>query len=129
MRSALPIRDRARGLRRSSPSPERRLWRELQELNRLGCHFRRQVPIGPWFADFAWLSLKLVVEIDGEGHVTAEGRKRDATRDRAMRSAGYIVLRFWNAEVLSSAETVGSRVLQEANRLRAARCLSSIGRD
>jgi very-short-patch-repair endonuclease len=33
-----------------------------------GVKFRRQHPIGPYFADFACVSKKLVIEIDGEHH-------------------------------------------------------------
>jgi hypothetical protein len=33
-----------------------------------GHKFRRQVPIGPYFADFACLDARLVVEVDGDHH-------------------------------------------------------------
>jgi very-short-patch-repair endonuclease len=49
-----------------------------------GLKFRRQHPIGPYFADFACLSRKLVIEIDGDRHalqVDADNR-RTATMER-----------------------------------------------
>ncbi len=57
MRLSRTTTDRARKLRREAPSPERRLWPVLRDLNRDGCNFRRQAAIGPYFVDFAWLSL------------------------------------------------------------------------
>ncbi len=35
--------------------------------------FRREVPIGPYTADFCCLELKLVIEIDGAPHLTERG--------------------------------------------------------
>jgi BirA family biotin operon repressor/biotin-[acetyl-CoA-carboxylase] ligase len=50
-----------------------------------------------------------VVEVDGGQH----GGTRDATRDAAMRAAGWLVLRFWNDEVLRNKAGVLTRI-QEA---------------
>jgi len=43
---------------------EDRLWRELRSRRLDRIKFRRQVPIGPYIADFACLDVGLVVEID-----------------------------------------------------------------
>ena len=129
MRNAMSLRDRSRYLRRSAPSPERRLWTLLREWNRLGCHFRRQVPLGPYVVDFAWLSLCLVVEIDGEGHLTREGRAADIRRDQWLGTGGLVILRFWNSEVVASPEDVSDRIVAVANRLRLSRGLAPVVRD
>jgi very-short-patch-repair endonuclease len=126
MRQSLAVTDRARKLRRESPSPERRLWQVLRELNRDGCHFRRQAPIGPFFVDFAWLSLGLVVEIDGDGHFTAEATASDRRRDRFLAARGITVLRVSNSEVLASPFDVGRRILSAANVLLERRGLAPI---
>jgi very-short-patch-repair endonuclease len=47
---------------------ESRLWYRLRCRQLLGRKFRRQVPIGPYFADFACLDARLVVEVDGDHH-------------------------------------------------------------
>ena len=73
------------------------MWRILWTFRENGWHFRRQQPIGPYYADFACLHAKLVVEVDGETHTDTD---RDATRDEYMRSRGMQVLRFTNDEVL-----------------------------
>jgi very-short-patch-repair endonuclease len=47
-----------------------------------GITFRRQHPIGPYFADFACPSKGLVIEIDGDHH--ADQIEADARRTAVM---------------------------------------------
>jgi len=103
---------RARALRRDAPPAERLLWRRLSGAA-LGARFSRQMPLGPWFADFLCRELKLVIELDGWSHETRQGR--DAARDAWLREAGYRVLRFTNAEVGENCEGVW-RAIAEAGR-------------
>jgi adenine-specific DNA-methyltransferase len=72
--------------------------------------FRRQRPIGPYFADFACLEAKLVVELDGGQHV--EAAAYDENRTRFIEAQGYRALRFWNHEVLTQTDAVRERILQ-----------------
>jgi hypothetical protein len=44
--------------------------------------------------DFAWVPVRLDVEIDGPHHRTVEGRRRDARRDAVLRRLGWEVKRF-----------------------------------
>jgi very-short-patch-repair endonuclease len=65
--------------------------------NRLGGHhFVRQLPIGPYIADFACRKAKLVVELDGSQHAESS---RDRRRDAFLRDQGWSTLRFWNEDV------------------------------
>jgi len=48
--------------------------------------FRRQHRIGPYFADFASVSKKIIIEIDGDHH--AFQVEADARRTLAMEQAG-----------------------------------------
>ena len=51
---------RARTLRQNMTEAERRIWQILR-LNRMkGCKFRRQVPIGPYIADFVCHEARLI---------------------------------------------------------------------
>jgi len=95
--------DRARALRRNQTGPERAMWRILWHFREQGWHFRRQQPIGPYFADFACLHAKVVVEVDGETHTSPA---RDAARDEYMRNRGIQVLRFTNDDVLQNEDGV-----------------------
>jgi very-short-patch-repair endonuclease len=100
MAGAIP---RARRLRREATVFERMLWAALRE--RLpGLKFRRQVPFGPYIADFANHRARLIIELDGEGH--AFRTESDALRTRFLEGEGYRVLRFWNAEVVENLDGV-----------------------
>ncbi|TMJ05146.1 MAG: endonuclease domain-containing protein [Alphaproteobacteria bacterium] len=92
-------RETARRLRASSTAAEILLWRKLRLLETKGTHFRRQVPIGPYVADFACLASRLVIEIDGSQHGDEPNRLRDENRTRWLESEGYRVVRFWNNDI------------------------------
>ena len=94
----------ARELRRSMTPAEKILWQAIRNLNALGCRVRRQHPIGPYFADFACLSKRFVVELDGDYHdqVCAE----DLSRQKHLESMGWRVIRFSNDDVLEDVEAV-----------------------
>jgi very-short-patch-repair endonuclease len=94
---------RARELRKNATEAEKRMWRVLRE-NFRGAKFRRQVPIGSYYADFFSFSAKLVIEVDGGGH--GEAQDYDARRTAFLESQGLRVIRFWNNDVLSNIEGV-----------------------
>ena len=94
---------RARELRNQATPAERQLWRYLAR-GQLGAKFSRQMPVGPYFADFLCRELMLVVELDGFSHEMRQ--EADAVRTRVVEAAGYRVLRFTNAEVLGNVEEV-----------------------
>jgi 2-isopropylmalate synthase len=102
-------RNVARALRRNATDAERIMWRLLRDRRLDGVKFRRQVPIGPFVADFASIELRLVLEIDGGQH--AESRS-DAARDRYLRANGWRVLRYWNNDVMKSREGVWESIQQ-----------------
>jgi very-short-patch-repair endonuclease len=91
--------DQARRFRKAMTRQEVRLWVRLRALRSLGFHFRRQSPILSYVVDFECRRSRLIVEVDGGQHAMNEGLERDASRDAALKSAGYDVLRFWNHEV------------------------------
>jgi very-short-patch-repair endonuclease len=88
---------RSRGLKRRMTWTEARLWRELRKLD---ANFRRQAPIGRYFADFASHGRKLVIEVDGEIHERlAEVAARDIERQAWLEGEGYRVIRFTDRQV------------------------------
>jgi very-short-patch-repair endonuclease len=99
-------RSTARKLRLGSTDAEQKLWRRLRALEMRGSHFRRQVPIGNFVADFACLAAKLLIEVDGSQHGSESGAKRDMERTRWLEKEGYRVLRFWNNEVADNIDDV-----------------------
>jgi very-short-patch-repair endonuclease len=98
---------RARALRRTAPSTERRLWALLRNRRLDGLKFRRQVPIGRYVVDFACLRHRLVIEADGPFHEP----QADAIRDAWLASQGFRVLRFSNEEVVRLDSPVLSAIL------------------
>jgi very-short-patch-repair endonuclease len=104
---------RARAMRRNPTDAERKMWWLLRSLKPLGMHFRRQAPIGPYIADFAWHAGRIVIELDGSQHADAR-RAYDSRRTAWLKSQGYCVLRFWNIDVLKSPQSVGEAVLAAA---------------
>lgn len=108
----------ARRLRNEATPAERLLWRQLSR-SQLGAKFSRQMPLGPYFADFLCRELGLVVELDGYSH---EARMEyDARRDAWMVAHGYRVLRFGNAMVLREIESVVAAIALEIEALRGRR--------
>ena len=82
---------------------ERHLWRALREVLP-GLHWRKQVPFGPYVADFCSHGARLIIEVDGGQH--ADASQADARRTIFLESEGYRVLRFWNDDVIGNVDGV-----------------------
>ena len=73
-------RDRGRRLRTESTDQERELWRILRAKRFGGFKFRRNQPMGPYFADFCGVKQRLIIELDGSQHGEPEQGRKDAIR-------------------------------------------------
>ena len=102
------LTSRARALRGRMTDAERKLWFALRDRRFANFKFRRQVPVGPFIADFICYAARLVIEVDGGQHADSS---RDQRRDRWFAANDFLVLRFWNNEVLSNLEGVLTAVL------------------
>jgi very-short-patch-repair endonuclease len=89
---------------------ERRLWSGLRDRRLEGLKFRRQVPIGPFYADFVCIDAMLVVEADGSQHHDEEQRWYDHRRTKFLEVEGFHVARFDNAQILLYPEQVLARI-------------------
>ncbi len=108
----LPVkRAFARKLRRDMTEAEGKLWQELRGRRLDRIKFRRQVPIGPYVADFACLEAMLVVEVDGSQHSDSD---HDRVRSAELKARGFRVLRFWNDEVLRELNAVCDTIIAYA---------------
>jgi very-short-patch-repair endonuclease len=96
--------DRVRRLRRDATPAERKLWSALRGSALGGFKFRRQQRLGPFVADFACQSARLVIEVDGDSH--AHQIDYDAQRAEFLAKEGYRVLRFTNRDVMENLEGV-----------------------
>jgi very-short-patch-repair endonuclease len=82
-----------------------------------GLKFRRQHPVGAFFADFACVEIGLAVELDGGQHGEPEAAAYDMAREQAMAALGFRTLRFWDNQVLNETDGVLERIRQVAESL------------
>lgn len=66
----------------------------------------RQKPIGKYIVDFYCSKFKLVIEIDGNSHSSAEARKKDIIRQKFLESLSLTVLRFDDRDVKQNLDGV-----------------------
>jgi len=109
--SEAALRTIARRMRREPTFIERVLWKLLRNRRLDDLKFRRQVPLGPYVADFVCFGARLIVEADGPLHDV----EADARRDAWLRRQGFAVLRFPNAQISQEPELVIAGILAAAN--------------
>jgi very-short-patch-repair endonuclease len=92
-------------LRRQLSLPEVLLWQQLRKRPG-GLKFRKQFPIDGITVDFACLSDRVIIEVDGEAHSFGDQSWRDAARDALLRREGFRVLRIAARDVLRDVDAV-----------------------
>ena len=105
---------RGRELRKQQTDAENLLWSRLRNRQILDLKFRRQHPIGNYFADFACVEIGLVVERDGGQHTEAMALEYDGKRRADMAAIGFQTIRFWDNDVLINTDAVLERIWQTA---------------
>lgn len=96
----------ARKLRRDPTEAEKRLWYHLRNRRLDGFKFRQQEPLAGHIVDFLCEEAKLIIEADGGQHRP----EADAPRTQQLEAAGYIVLRFWNNDILGNTPGVLAKI-------------------
>ena len=99
---------RAKELRNAASPAERALWRCLSGRKIGGWKFSRQMPVGPYFADFLCREAQLIIELDGYSHDMQQAH--DERRDHWLVENGFRVLRFTNCDVMANIEGVVSEI-------------------
>ncbi len=97
----------AKVLRETENPAEQALWAVLKARGLGGYKFERQMPIGPYYADFVCRTCGVVIEV-GELQ-TPEAHER--ARDEYMLAAGYSVFRVPAAAVIHDLENVKASIL------------------
>ena len=97
-----------RGLRNNATEEERALWHVL---SRIRPRWTRQLPLGPYVADFACRRARVIVELDGSQHLDSQNDQR---RTLALEAVGWRVLRFWNGDVRENLDGVVEGILSAA---------------
>ncbi|HEY0597476.1 endonuclease domain-containing protein [Sphingopyxis sp.] len=97
---------RAKELRNGATPAER--WRCLSGRKIGGWKFSRQMPVGPYFADFLCREAQLIVELDGYSHDMRQAY--DQRRDHWLAENRFRVLRFTNSDAMANIEGVVSEI-------------------
>ena len=87
----------AKTLRKNMTPWERKLWYDF--LRYYPVRFQRQKAIGNYIADFYCAKARLVIELDGGGHYTAELAKKDEKRTKDLESMNLTVVRICNLDI------------------------------
>ena len=87
------------------------VWQWLRDRRVLGQKFRREHPVPPYTVDFFCVELGLVIEIDGQPHLTPEGIAHDRVRDRFLKSLSYKILRITGYEILRDSQSVRNQIV------------------
>ncbi|MBL8547123.1 MAG: DUF559 domain-containing protein [Hyphomonadaceae bacterium] len=83
----------ATAMRKEPSRAERALWKLLRNRSFEGFKFRRQHQIDAYIADFACISAKLVIEVDGPSHDLPDQAAHDHTRTARLTGLGWRMLR------------------------------------
>ena len=95
---------RSQTLRKEMTREERHLWYDF--LKTYPVQFKRQYPIGPYFADFYCYRAKLIVELDGSQHCEADEIAYDNRRTEYIEQQGFAVFRVSNRDVTTQFRSV-----------------------
>ncbi len=104
----------ARILRKNMTKEEKRLWYDF--LRFYPVKITRQKVLGKYIADFYCAKAKLVIELDGSGHYSDQGKENDAERTAFLVGYGLTVIRISNLEIHSNFKGVCDyldRIIQE----------------
>lgn len=103
--------DFAKSQRQMSSDYVLTVWHWLRDRKISGQKFRREHPIPPYTADFFCVALGLVIEVDGQPHLTPQGMEHDRIKNRFLKSKGYAILRIPGYEILRDPDSVRNRIM------------------
>ena len=102
-------------MRKNPTQAEKLLWQKLRAKQVAGLRFRRQHPIGSFIVDFYCAESRLVIEVDGLIHDRPGYDEHDIQRQEFLEGLGLRVIRFTNAEVLNSTDSVLSKIIESVS--------------
>ena len=108
--------DHAKAMRNEPTEAESILW-EMLRSKKTGYKFRRQHPIDKFIPDFVCLDKKLIVEVDGDYHLTEEQIELDKARTILLEELGYRIIRFSNEDIKSASHFVIEKIKSELQKI------------
>ena len=110
----------AKILRKNMTKEESHLWYDF--LRTYPVRFSRQKVLGKYIADFYCAEAKLIIELDGSGHYTDNGKQHDEERTAFLQAYGITVIRITNREIHQNfrgvCEYIEQLVKQSLSQLR-----------
>lgn len=94
------------------------LWKYALRAKQMGYTFNRQRPVLNYIADFMCKELKLIIEVDGYTHTLEDVIKNDIIRQYKLEEAGFKVIRFKDAEVLTEINKVREVILRTIENIK-----------
>ncbi len=107
----------AEALRKNMTNAEKIIWERVCK-NQLGVRVRRQHPIWKYIADYYCHELKLIIEIDGEIHLSKENKACDINKDVTLNEFGIEIMRFKNYQVINRIDQVIEEVKKKIEELK-----------
>jgi len=104
--------EKARALRKNGTKAEDILWQAVRNRKIGGLKFRRQHPFEEFILDFYCNEKNLVLEIDGDYHLSSEQKEYDENRTGFLEQHGLKVLRITNEEVEKNLAGVLARIIE-----------------
>jgi very-short-patch-repair endonuclease len=102
-----------RTLRTHGTPAEAMLWKMLKGKQMDGAKFRRQFSIGPYILDFYCPECRICIELDGDGHYSADGYEHDQKRNSYLyEEHGITTLRYENMDVFKSPENICKQICE-----------------
>ena len=105
----------AKMLRKNMTKEEKHLWYDF--LCTYPIRFSRQKVLGKYIADFYCATTQLVVELDGSGHYTEQGKANDEERTAFLEKYGITVIRIPNYRIHKNFRGVCEYIDSEVKRL------------
>ena len=109
----------AKMLRKNMTKQEKHLWYDF--LRTYPVRFSRQKVLGKYIADFYCAKAKLVIELDGSGHETEQGKQYDKQRTEFLNEYGLRIIRIQNKAIdrnfFAVCEYIDSAVKQSLSQL------------
>jgi very-short-patch-repair endonuclease len=97
----------AHQLRKDMTKAEACLWKYALKAGQMRSYsFRRQRPVLDFIVDFICIPLKLVIEVDGYSHFLDGEVLKDKIKEKALKEAGYTIIRFTDNQVLKDIHNV-----------------------
>jgi len=86
----------------------------------MGVRYRTQFPFFlyhgndvPFFADFALIDYRVVIEVDDEGHMSPEQIEKDYQRSQRLKEIGWVVVRCTNEDAISHPVATVNRMMTQ----------------